>query len=179
MLTINNILSQLATTNSRGCSSCSWLLCHVSSRLPSDLTAVTMLWPMESWSSEVCGTVAGSMIPLVSALKWKTCYFAYYVYRVYVCLYVRACMYSYVRTYPTYVRMFVHTYITYIHILDVRSFAVTSRPRQSETEWRVKKLYSWIGAYRTCTCGNDFPGEPCQQNSGDVHIEQAYDRFLS
>ena len=62
----------------------------------------------------------------------------------------------------------------------MRSLAVASRPRQSETEWRVTN-YSLIGAYRTGTYGNDFPCELCAQNSGDISwiikvvaIEHAY-----
>ena len=66
-------------------------------------------------------------------------------------------------------------------VLDVRSLAVASRPRPSETEWRVAN-YSRIGTkYRTCTSGNDFLCELCAQNSGDlsriikvITIEHAY-----
>ena len=64
--------------------------------------------------------------------------------------------------------------------LDVRSLAAVSRPRQSETEWRLANC-SRIGAYRTCTSGNDFPCELCAQNCGNISriikmitIEQAY-----
>ena len=51
----------------------------------------------------------------------------------------------------------------------MRSLAVASRPRQSETEGRVPN-YSRIGAYRTWTSGNDYPCELCAQNSGDISL---------
>ncbi len=67
-----------------------------------------------------------------------------------------------------------------LYKLDVRSLAVASRPRQSETEWRLAN-YGRIGAYRTRTSGKDFPRKMCAQNSGDasriikvITIEQAY-----
>ena len=58
-------------------------------------------------------------------------------------------------------------------------FINTRRSRVDLDSQKRVTNYIRIGSYRTGTCGNDFPGELCAQNSGDMTFLTLYNFFYT